>query len=144
MRRLLLTSLLSLSFSLPAFAAYKCEANGKITYSDIPCADGKQVEIAGVASVSETDAARARQQAKSEKAELARIERERRKEEAAADKKAQLAARNAAVKNSKCSSMAQRVKWSEEDAARATGKSVEKARLKARRLAESYELQCGK
>jgi hypothetical protein len=141
MRHLMLASLL-LSFSLPALAVYKCESNGKTVYSDAPCVDGKQVQLADKTAVADQDTARAMQDAKREKAEVARLEKERHKREAAEAKQAKIAARSAAVKKSKCETLAQRVKWSEEDAARAAGKSAEKARRKARRAAESYELQC--
>jgi hypothetical protein len=141
MRRLMLASLL-LSLSLPAFAVYKCESNGKTVYSDTPCPDGKQVQLASATAVAEPDAARARQDAKQEKAEATRLEKERHKREAAEEKQAKIAARSAAVRKRKCETLAQRVKWSEEDAARAAGRSTEKAKRKARRAAESYDLQC--
>lgn len=144
MRRCLPAILVSLltSISLPAFAAYKCESNGKVTYSDTPCLGGKQSELAGNAAVSEQEAAHARQEAKREKAELKQLEKDRHKQEAVEEKQAKFAARDAARKNNKCALLAQRVKWSEEDASHAAGKFAEKAKRKARRTAESYELQC--
>jgi hypothetical protein len=143
MHRLVPASLLlSLLFSLPVFAAYKCESDGKTTYSDIPCPSGKQIEISGKSTIDEQNAERAKQQVKQERAELARLEKERHKREAAEEKQTRIAARNAATKANRCATLAQRVKWSEEDAAHTAGKSAEKAKRKARRAAESYELQC--
>lgn len=137
----LLSSLL-LSFSLPALAAYKCESNGTTTYSDTPCPAGKQIELANKTAVNEREAARSKEEAKREKTELTRLEKERHKREAAEQKQANAAARATAAKKAKCDTLAQRIKWDNEDAAHATRKAAERAKRRARRAAESYDMQC--
>lgn len=145
MRRSLLMCFL-LAISVPALAAYKCELGGKVTYSDVPCLDGKGQELKQTEpnTVSSRDAAQATQQSVREKKELTRLETLRHKREAIEEKEARQAARVAASKRKKCESLAQRVKWAQEDAAHAAGRTAEKAKRKARRLDEKYELECRK
>lgn len=126
----------------PALAIYKCEYNGKIAYSDRPCIDGKTIELAEKVTVTNADRRYAQKRLAQDKATTARIEKERRKREAAEEKEAKAAARIASAKQAKCSSLALRVKWSEEDAMQASGKSAPKAKIKAKRMQEQYEMQC--
>ncbi len=145
MSKILLLSLL-VSISSPALAIYKCESNGKVTYSDEPCRGGKVIELREPAGKTPLppDAADARRQIAREKSEVKRLENERHKREAAEDKQQQKIARVYAARQKKCSLQALRKKWSEEDAATATGNSAEKAKRIARRKAEQYEKECGK
>ncbi len=140
--RALLLSLL-LAAAAPAFAAYKCEANGKTLYSDTPCTAGKTIELEEKVTVTAADRALAQERLAKDKASVARQKKERLKREAAEKKLAQAAAKKTAAKQAKCATLAQRVKWSEEDAEQATGKSIPKAKKKARRMNEKYTLQCG-
>ncbi|MDB5764203.1 MAG: hypothetical protein JWQ21_3198 [Herminiimonas sp.] len=150
MFKILLLSLL-ISFSAPALAIYKCESNGKITYSDEPCRGGKVLDVdpaSGKTAASDAadaaDAADAGKQITREKSEVKRLENERHKREAKDEQAQQKAARISAAKHKKCVSLAMRKKWGEEDAAAASGKSAEKAKRNARRKAEKYETECGK
>jgi hypothetical protein len=144
MRTILMLSLLA-SMSSPALALYKCEANGKTSYSDEPCSAGAtRMDISPNTKVSPPDAANASRQAAREKAELKRLENEREKREAQEHKEREKLARTVALKQKKCNALALQKKWSEEDAAAATGKSVEHARRNARRKAEKYQMECGK
>ena len=145
MRRSLLMCLL-LAISVPVFAAYKCEVGGKVTYSDVPCPDGKGKELKQPEpnTASSRNAAQATQQNARDKKELTRLETQRHKREAIEEKEARQAARAAASHRKKCDTLAQRVKWDQEDAAHAAGRSAEKAKRKARRMDEKYALECGK
>jgi hypothetical protein len=49
-----------------------------------------------------------------------------------------------ASKKKRCKTLALNRQWAEQDAAAATGKSVDKARRNAVRKAEKYEIECGK
>jgi hypothetical protein len=143
MLRIPLVVLLLLN-SAPALAIYKCEAGGKITYSDAPCLGAKVKELAEATgnSVSPADATHAKQQLVREKSEAARLEKARRQREAVDEKERRQAAKSAATRKRNCAVLAQRKKWSDEDAAAASGRSAEKARLKARRMTEKYEAAC--
>jgi hypothetical protein len=141
MLRTLLLCLL-VSFSAPALALYKCKSGDKITYSDQQCPGGEVLEPASGSSAD--DIAQARKQAEDEKRQAKRLENVRRKRELQEEKEQQRAAHERAVKQKRCALLAQRKKWAEEDAAGATGRSAEKAVIKARRMADSFELECGK
>jgi hypothetical protein len=129
----------------PAFAVYKCESNGQVTYSDAPCR-GKTLSLANSidAEVPGTNVASAKEKLAREKKEVTRLEKERHKREAAEEKEQKKVAKADAVKRKKCSTLAHRKKWADEDAAAATGKSREKAQRKARRAAETHQAECGK
>lgn len=129
-----------LFFSAPALAIYKCEADDKVVYSDTPCRTGKATEITGAAPSS--DAKAAQQKLARDKAELRRLEVQRQKREAIAEKERQKLFKANEAKKKKCADLALRVKWANEDAARASMKSAERAKQKTRRLAEKYRLEC--
>jgi len=125
------------SLTAPAFAVYKCESNGTVTYSDQHCPGGKVLDTGSAPATGDT----ARQNAEN-KAQLKRLEHERHKREAQEEKEQQRAAHAAAAKQKKCSLLARRSKWANEDAPAATGKAREKTKLKARRVAEQFEAEC--
>lgn len=129
------------SFTAPALAIYKCESNGKVTYSDEHCPGGKVLDTGGAPVVDADVVAR---QAAQEKNRLKRLEHERHKLEAQEEKQQQRAAHAAAAKQKRCSLLDRRRKWADEDAAAATGKSHEKTKLKARRVAEQFDAECGR
>lgn len=132
---------LLVSFSAPALAVYKCKSGDQITYSNQPCPGGEVVDIN---SSSPIDTAKARQQAAEDERRQKRLENERRKQEAREEKERQRAAHDLAMKQKRCSILAKRKQWADEDVAASTGKSVERARVKARRVAEQYQEECGR
>jgi hypothetical protein len=129
------------SIAAPALAIYKCESNGRISYGEAPCPGGKTVDIGGTAAAGD-NAGMAEKQTAQEKTRLKRLENERHKREAREEKELQRAAHAAAAKKKRCSLLTQRKQWAEADAAAATGKSSEKAKLKARRVAEQIDMDC--
>lgn len=143
-RKTLLRSLLigfSLSWSVPSFAIYKCEADGKVSYSDEECTGGKTLDIS---NATPADAAESQQRLDREKRLLSRLENERQKQDARVEKERLRTAKANADQQKKCATLARRQKWADEDAALATGKSGEKARQRARRAAEQYDEACMK
>jgi hypothetical protein len=138
LRAILLCSLFSLS--APALALYKCKSGDKITYSDQQCPEGEVLHAGNPPG----DVAKARKQAAEEKKELQRLENARRRREAQEEKERQRTAHDYAVKQKRCTLLAQRKRWADEDVSTSIGKSNERARVKARRVAESFELECGK
>ncbi len=125
--------------SVPALAIYKCEAGGKMTYSDSPCAGGKVLDIDGAPAA---DAQRAAEQAARDKKTLKRLEDQQRKQTAKDKQALQRSAKAEANRQKKCTSLERRQRWAAEDAAHATGKSAERAKQKARRAVEAYEDAC--
>lgn len=132
-------------FSTSSFAIYKCEENGKITYSEEKCSSGKVSAIDTTNShLTKSSADEAMTRSKREKAVLRELEEARRKEEVLKEKARQKALRSSEVLQKKCRTLAQKAKWSEEDAASAIGKSAEKSKRIAMRNREKYEADCGK
>lgn len=145
----LLICLAILVCPLSAMAVYKCEpaktgnAGKSVTYSDTPCQDGKSVPIDPsrntVSVVHDSGDSRLERQ----KEEARRLERARHRREAQQDKEAMKSAKAYAARQKTCARLAQQQKWREEDASMAAGKAADRARLKARRAAEAYQLECG-
>lgn len=139
MLRGLLTGLL-LSCSIPSFAIYKCEADGKVNYSDVECSGGKTVDVRITPGASPTEGSN---RALQEKQQLEQLQNARHKREAKEDKERKQAAKAAASHQKKCASLERRQKWADEDATAAKGKTRDAARRKARRIAEEVQAECG-
>lgn len=139
----LLLSFVLIACPLPALAVYKCEDGRAVTYGDTPCRSGKSSMIDTgpntVGAAPAPDDTRLEQQ----KADLQRLQEMRHRREAREEKAAQKVARARAIQDKKCAKLTLQQKWREEDAAMAVGKTTEKARLKARRMAETVQLECG-
>jgi hypothetical protein len=133
--------LMMLGLAAPAWAVFKCEAGGRIAYTDTPCEGGKELEVGTAAPADTTSATR---QAAQEKRQLKTLERERHKREAADERALKKASSESAARHKKCAAHALRQKHANEDVARTTGIANEKARRKARRITEAYEAECGR
>lgn len=134
--------LLLLSIANPASAIYKCDTQGKITYSDSPCSNSLQTQLSPVHAVSREDIDKANRLREQEEKKLKSLESARKKIEANNQKAEQKRRREHASLQKKCAALALRVKWSEEDAVTATGKSAFKIRRAAQRHNEKYEAEC--
>lgn len=133
-RFLLLATLLS---PLSAFAVYRCEHNGKIIYTDFPCA-GRELEITrpGAAPAADGDAL------KRERSEVGRLQKLREQRERQDQQIRDLAGRGAAARDKKCRSLALQVKWREEDLRESTLDKADKARTRLRRAQEKFDAEC--
>ena len=150
MRWLPLLACCALALPLQALAAqpvYKCSAGGKTTYGDKPCADGRGVVLPPpAAGVQLEEAARvptqdARTLLELEKLRIAR-EREQDKQDERAARASAHAEKAATAKRKQCDRLRLRVKWADEDLARAHGRQRDAARIKARRAAEKMAVEC--
>jgi len=144
MRNGILLSLL-MAVSMPAMAVYKCESQGRITYTDIPCGT-TQTALPPLPYAA--DAAAARQQAASERRQLAAIEKSQQAERVANDREQQRHKRDKTdiAHKKKCRLLELESKWSAEDAAAGSHTVSEKThdlKKAARRKAERYEAECG-
>ena len=137
--RLLLALLLSTA--APAWAVFKCDSGGQVTYTDLPCDDGKTLDVAPTASADTADASR---QVAQERKRLKTLERERHKREAAEQRELKKASSQRAARHRKCAAHARRQRLANEDVARTAGIANEKARRKAQRITEAYEAECGR
>ena len=127
--------------SAPAWAIFKCESGGQVTYTDLPCDDGKALDVDVTASADAADASR---QAAQERKRLKTLERERHKREAAEQRELKKASAKSAARHRKCAAHARRQRLANEDVARTSGIANEKARRKAQRVTEAYEAECGR
>lgn len=123
----------------PAFAIYKCEDAGKVSYSDIPCASA--IEI-GTDRLDPLEAKRAHKQAAEEKKMLGRLETEERKNVRKQEGDRRRIAKSEASRENRCKTLERRRKWANEDSHLASVKTEAKAKRKARRAAEQYEQEC--
>jgi hypothetical protein len=134
--------LLLLAMALPAGAQalHKCTIDGKVSYSQQPCERG-------VASTLEVPPAPPPNPAASgdlqrQEREANKLAAERRKREAREERQELAEARAVATHNKKCKKLQMQQKWAEEDARGATLQNTERARLKAKRAADTYQLEC--
>lgn len=141
MRIQLLFSFCILAMPLPAMAIYKCEAHGRIVYSDLQC-DGERVtELSKNLGAGPSAPLTAKQQAR-KLAEEAHQKTAFDKQAAREASMQRQAARANTLQQKKCAALALRKKWSDEDAENAPRKSREKAQLRAHRMGEKYTLEC--
>jgi type IV secretory pathway VirB10-like protein len=123
---------------------HKCTIDGKISYSDRPCpaaSTAASILNAPVAPPPDpraaTSLARARKEAQAlEKARLARDDKEER-----ASAKAAQAAR---VQRRKCDKLRLNRQWADDDVRRATAATIDRARIKAQRAADTFAVECGR
>jgi hypothetical protein len=136
-----LCALLGMVAAAPASAIFKCDVGGKVSYSDTACDGGKVIDIGSGRS---GDAISAERQATQEKDKLKTLERERHRREAADERDLRKASRESAKRNKKCDTHIRRQKQANENIAKSTGAANEKAKLKAQRVTEAYEAECGR
>jgi len=138
-----LLPLLLLAMALPAGAQalHKCTIDGKVSYSQQPCSKG-------VASVIDVPVAPAPDPAatadlKRQEREAEKLANQRRKREAREERESLAEARAVASHNRKCKKLQMQQKWADEDARGATLQNTERAKVKAKRAADMYQLECG-
>jgi hypothetical protein len=131
-----------LSTNALADPVYKCTQDGKTSYSDRPCAQGKSVELPppvgirpdGAESVATRDARTL--------LELEKMRIVREQEQARIDKANAHQARTAATHRKQCARLTLRRRWAEEDAARLTGRAKVAAQRRAKRATEALAVEC--
>src|SRR5205085_257990 len=113
---------------------YKCENSGTVSYTDQHCLGGTQVKI----DTPPTNAQDAAKRLTEEKKAVKQLERQRHQREAQQEKENKKIEQARLAKQKKCSALALKSKWAEEDLASAKLKTLNKEKLKARRAAEKY------
>ncbi|KQZ27017.1 DUF4124 domain-containing protein [Duganella sp. Root1480D1] len=135
--------LLLLAMALPAGAQalHKCTIDGKVSYSQQPCEKGVASTIEVPAAPAPDPAAAANLKRQERDAE--KLASQRRKREAREERESLAEARAVASHNKKCKKLQMQHKWAEEDARGATLQNTERAKQKAKRAADMYQLECG-
>jgi hypothetical protein len=120
---------------------YKCTQDGRTSYSDRPCAQGKSTELPpvgirpeGAESVTTRDARTL--------VELEKLRIAREKEQEHIDKADARQARVAATHRKQCARLNLRKRWAEEDVARLTGRAKVAAQRRAKRATEALAVEC--
>ncbi len=139
-----LLAVLMLAAGVSAHATFRCDTQGKVTYSDVACDGSLAVPATDLRTPATIKAEQdnALRQAAADKLRLQRLEAARNKLEHAERKERLHASAVASAQRRKCETLAQRRKWADEDAASASGRRIEKTSRKARRVAEQYVLEC--
>jgi len=137
----LLCLIAGLIASAPAAAIFKCDAGGKVSYSDMPCDGGKRLDINAAPVSGDSDAGR---QAAREKEQLQALEHERHRRETAEQRELRKASRESAARHKKCEAHARRQRMANDDVRKSTGVANEQAKIKAQRVTADYEAACGR
>ncbi len=137
---MLSAALMLLMSARPSFAVYRCDADGKISYSDRPCRDAATMPID--APQASRNRPNADQQQTRQAAELARLQQLRELRERQDQRIRDLAARGAAARDKKCRALALQLRWREEDVRDAPLEKEARARKQLRRTEERYRDAC--
>ena len=120
---------------------YKCQIDGKVGYTDRPCAGGSPLPVPAAPA---PDAHAARELAR-QKALLATLQKERLAREAREQRdagQAMRAAQQQQQQQRRCARMRLQKKWADETFRKAAGFDKEALREKARRQSELVALEC--
>ena len=138
-----LLPLLLMAMALPAGAQalHKCTIDGKVSYSQRPCEKGVPSTIEVPAAPVPDPAAAA--DLKRQEREAEKMASQRRKREAREERESLAEARADASHNKTCKKPQMQQKGAEDDARGASLQNTERARVKAKRAADMYQLECG-
>lgn len=134
------------SLNAHAQNVYKCTLDGKVSYSDTPCASNAATSSTLPVPVAPATNPSAASDLARLKKESAAVEKERQKaaqrEAREAERAAERETKRAAVQRKRCAKLALTKQWAEEDARRATAANIDKATLRAKRADETMQLEC--
>ncbi|MFN5445480.1 MAG: hypothetical protein ACK5AJ_02405 [bacterium] len=132
--------LIFLCAPLCAHAVYKCPRQGAIVYTDTPC-EGTQLELP-ISTPSRSHETNQDRTLANDRAEVARLQKIREQRERQDQQIRDLSKRGAAAREHKCKTLSLQLRWREEDLREAPLQSQHKARLRVRRAAEKYAMEC--
>ncbi|WP_344762101.1 hypothetical protein [Actimicrobium antarcticum] len=137
-------AVLFIGASAGSHAAFRCDSNGSVTYTDTACPGGKPLPESDLRqpATMQSDLRAAQQRADADKRQLGALAASRSKTERAEQKQRNHARTIASNHRKKCDALALQSKWAREDAAAATNRSAEKTRRKSQRLEQKYALDC--
>lgn len=136
---------LSAGWSAPAWAVYKCESAGQVSYSDTACANGKTLVVQDDQDnqgIKPGPSARDKAKVQQQQRERAKADKQQAKAQAKAEREEARAKLLQEKKQRKCVQLAQRKKWAEDELRSANMKNQEKARRKSQRASDQYLAEC--
>jgi hypothetical protein len=123
---------------------HKCTLGGKISYSDRPCpAAATAASVLTAPAAPPPDPRAAANLARTRKEALA-LEKARLAREDKQDRADARAAQAASVQRRKCDKLRLNRQWADDDVRRATAATIDSARLKAQRAADTLAVECGR
>lgn len=131
---------LCLSAQLAAQTMHKCVADGKVTYTEVPCADGQGTTLATPPAPASDPQSKA--ELKRQQREAAQLQKERKRREAKEEAGMRRHDRQAAARRKRCDRLLLDQKWADEDVRSAVGPNADKARQRAQRAGEKLALEC--
>ncbi|CDG82879.1 DUF4124 domain-containing protein [Janthinobacterium agaricidamnosum] len=127
------------SAAAQAQTVYRCTAaDGKTTFSDLPCAGGKSAVLDVPSAPDKPDNSIMLRQQRV----LKQLAGERAQQDKAANAEMERISGVSQAQRKRCASMQLEQQWAREDVAKAAGKDQESLRQKARRGAEKLALEC--
>lgn len=148
LRHLTLLAIFAIVTNVHAQTVYKCKADGKVSYSDRPCAQGASHALppppAGISAADTMgpQGGDARTLLAADKLRFAR-DKELARTQAREERERKRDVHAAQVRRQKCDKLRLRQKWIEEDLARTVhGPAHDSARTKLRRQAENLAVEC--
>ena len=132
--------LICLCSPLSAHAVYKCARQGTIVYTDMPC-EGKQLELP-ISTPSKSHDTNQERTLANDRAEVSRLKKIREQRERQDQQIRDLSIRGAAAREHKCKTLSLQLRWREEDLRESPIQSEYKARIRVRRAAEKYAMEC--
>ncbi|SDD19397.1 protein of unknown function [Massilia sp. PDC64] len=121
---------------------YKCTQDGKTSYADRPCAQGRSVELPPPAGIRPEGAESVATRDARTLLQLEKLRIAREKEQERSDKADARQARIAATHRKQCARLTLRRRWAEEDVARLTGRAKVAAQRRAKRATEALAVEC--
>ena len=121
---------------------YKCTQDGKTSYADRPCAQGKSVELPPPVGIRPDGAESEPTRDARTLLELEKLRIAREKEQARIAKADARQARIATTHRKQCARLNLRKRWADEDVARLTGRAKVAAQRRAKRATEALAVEC--
>lgn len=137
------TLLLLFCTAAGAQTLHKCMVDGKVSYGERPCEPGS----GGASSTIDYPAApaadpKASAELKRMQKEAKALQKDRHQREAADDREAARAGKEAATRHKRCAKLKLDKKWADDEARGAQVQNLERAKVRARQAADRLALEC--
>lgn len=132
------------SLAANAQTVHKCQEDGKLTYTNIPCHGGATTVLTApdAPAPNKEEAQDAQAELKRMQKQSAALQKERLKRDADDERDAERANRVNAARQQRCAKLKLDKKWADEDLKGAQPQHEERARLKAQRAGEKLAAGC--
>jgi hypothetical protein len=134
---------ITISYAQAQESVFRCHHNGKTSYSERPCTQGKSESVVIKALPANQHAAAKQKKEHLQRTQyLKKVEAEREKEYAKLDRERNQEAKKYARAKKHCEDLRKKAQWAKEDLRNATPKTEVKARIKLKRAQQTAEYAC--